>query len=190
MRKTKKPPKTPSPGRVLRTNTEMAEWLFALGRRQTARARLAHCEATCAEILAQPETDPRRPHVPRMRARLAAACGALDRGHYSADWMVEIEALGRQMNTLYHEWRLARYVGGKQSKGDLWEAIADVDAADSAPLAVMRAVAHSGRLTGASLTGTRLHYQDPPGRDRSIGLAAFRVKLHAVRRASPPPKES
>jgi hypothetical protein len=184
MRKPKQPPKTQPP------NAEMAEWFFALGRRRTARAYLARCEAKCAEILAQPETDPRRPHVPRMRARLAAFRGDLDRGHYSADWMVEIEALGRQMNTLYHEWRLTRYVGGKQSKGDLWQIMVDVDAAGLSPREVMRAVCDSGRLTEARVSGTRLSYQDPPGRDRSIGLDAFRVKLAAVRRAPPEPSQA
>src|SRR5260370_41739905 len=93
-----KPPKTPPAGRVLRANAEMAEWVFALGRRQTARVRLAHYEAQGAEILAQPETDPRRLHVPRMRARLPPARDAPDPGHYSADRVPEIEAPGRQMD--------------------------------------------------------------------------------------------
>src|SRR5260370_30389350 len=57
-----------------------------------------------------------------MRARLAAARGALDRGHYSADWMVEIEALGREMNTLYLGRRLEPFAK-KQSPMDLRQAL-------------------------------------------------------------------
>jgi hypothetical protein len=81
-----------------------------------------------------------------------------------------------------------KFAGGKQPKGDLWQVMADVDATTGgrhSPLQVMRAVYQTRRLTNAKLVGTRLFYQAPPGRDRSVGLDAFRVKLAAVRRARP-----
>jgi hypothetical protein len=108
-KKTAKPPSpaTPPAGRVLRTNAEIADWLFRLDRRRKL-ARVARYEAACAEILRQPETDPRRPYVDRMQRLLAAARGNLERGH-PADWqMAEFEALGSRMNRLFLE-PLARH---------------------------------------------------------------------------------
>ncbi len=102
MRKTKKPPKATPPGRVFRTNAEIAEWLFRLDRRRKL-VRVARREAACAEVLAQPETDPRRPYVARMQTLLAVARGNLERGQ-AADWqMAEIEALAGRMNRLVLE---------------------------------------------------------------------------------------
>jgi hypothetical protein len=63
-----------------------------------------------------------------MWALLAAARRRLDRGHYSADWMVEIEALGSRMNWLYLERQAAhgaKFPGGRP-KGILWRAIEEV----------------------------------------------------------------
>jgi hypothetical protein len=82
---------------VLRTNTEIYGWLFSLDRRRKL-ARVMQCEAACAEILLQPESDPRRPGVPRMQRLFAVARGNLARGH-GADWqMAEIERLGALMS--------------------------------------------------------------------------------------------
>ena len=60
MRKSKQPPKaSPPTGRVLRSNTEIADWLFGLDRRRKL-AYMTRVETDCADILRQPETDPRR----------------------------------------------------------------------------------------------------------------------------------
>jgi hypothetical protein len=94
MRESKQPPKaSPPAGRVPRTNNQSACSVLRLDRRRKL-ARVARGEAACVEILAQPETDPRRPYVARMQTLLAEARGNLERGHH-ADWqMAEIAALG------------------------------------------------------------------------------------------------
>jgi hypothetical protein len=90
----------PLKSNVLRTNTEIYGWLFSLERRRKL-ARVTQCEAACAEILRQPESDPRRPGVPRMQKLFAVARSNLARGH-GADWqMAEIERLGALMNKTF-----------------------------------------------------------------------------------------
>jgi hypothetical protein len=82
---------------ILRTNAEIAGWLFSLDCRRKL-ARVTQCEAACAEILRQPESDPRRPGVPRMQGLLVVARSNLAHGH-GADWqMAEIERLGALMD--------------------------------------------------------------------------------------------
>jgi hypothetical protein len=172
----------PRSGRVLRTNAELAAWLFGLDRRRKLE-RLAHYERQTQVILGVPN-DPRRRIAERLARLIPVAQGNLEREH-PADWqMAEIERLGLAANTLVLGPPATH--GGKfhprRQKGELWRAIVEILRAEPPPLSwsrVMRAVVKRLPAAHLSVDPWRLTYGD----GEEINQDSFKVLLSKVRKS-------
>jgi len=193
---------SPQGGRVLRTPGEIAGWLFRLDRRRKL-ARVARYEAACAEILRQPETDPRRPHVDRLQRLLAVARGNLERGH-PADWqMAELEALGSRMNRLLLEplaahgrdMRRGKPKGSFSALRRVLEAY-DAEHEDAAKSAVWdhlhalvdgedKTIQEVLDGTAGCHPGSHVHWLTAAGRERATGEGGIMKLLRKIRQARP-----
>jgi hypothetical protein len=166
--------------RILRTNSELAEWPSGLDRRRKLE-RLAHYERQSQVILGLPR-DPRNRIAERLGPLIAAAKGNLERGH-PADWqMAEIERLGLVANTmaLGPLATLGHKFQSRPQKGLLWQAVAEVLPGEPPRLSwshVMRRVVE--RLPKARLhpDAWRLTYGD----GEEINRDFFRTLVSKVR---------
>jgi hypothetical protein len=198
----KKTTKAPSSGRVLRTSSEIADWLFTLDRRRKL-ARVTRIEAACAEILARPETDPRRRYVARMQAMLATARGNLERGHHANWQMAEIEALGSRMNRALLEPLAAHGQRMRQghpvgSYGALRRVLeAHESAHPDAPFPVVwdhlfaladgedKTIQEVLDASARCHPGAHVHWLDARGRDRSTSEEGVKKLLRKIRKTGP-----
>jgi cellobiose-specific phosphotransferase system component IIA len=199
MPKPKKQAPRPEAPRGRHTTAEPVDWLRTLDRRRKL-ARVARCEAACTEILAQPDTDPRRRYVARMQALLATARGNLERGHH-ADWqMAQIEALGSRMNRAFLEPLAAhgkamtgRRVGSYSALRRMleayeaahpgaafpgvWEHLGGLADGDD------KTIQEVLDLSSTCHPGLHVHWLDAQGRERSTSAEAIKKLLRKIRRA-------